>query len=75
MTLVTRSEIADHVEEAFSSPAVSPAALVDQARRSGARPAVIAQLRRLRRAEYGSLRDLWSELGDLPVEDESPSRR
>lgn len=68
MRVVTRSEIADHVEEAFLGAGASDRVeLIEKAERSGARPEVIAALQRLPDKRYSSLRQLWADLPELPV--------
>lgn len=67
-TRVTRLEILDHVEMAFTGPRpVTREDLLEQAVRSQARPSIIDQLRRLPDERYGDVRDLWEQLPDLPV--------
>jgi hypothetical protein len=64
---VTRSEIADHVEEVFEGGAVERDELVAAAIETGARPEAISTLQSLPARRYGALRQLWSDLPDLPV--------
>lgn len=68
MDTVCRVEIADCLEDAFGGPPVSPASLVAFAAGHGARPSVLEVLGRLHEREYRNLRDLWSELADIPLE-------
>lgn len=68
METVCRGEIADYLEDAFAGPPVSPESLVAFAADHGARPPVIEVLSRLHEREYRSLRDLWNELADIPLE-------
>jgi hypothetical protein len=68
MEPVTRSEIADHIEDAFvGAGAADRAELIEAARRSGARGEVIATLERLPDRRYAGLRQLWTALPELPV--------
>lgn len=65
---VTRMELVEHIEAAFGSNApVRRGDLLAAATASHARPEVHAVLARLPDTPYRSLRDLWPELGDLPV--------
>lgn len=68
MNTVTRIEIADCVESAFTGPPIGPADLIEYAADHGARNPVINVLGRLHEDSYRELRDLWSELNDVPVE-------
>jgi hypothetical protein len=65
--VVTRVEIADHVQDAFDAdrPLTSDELLVS-ARRNGARPEVLHALERLP-GTYARLRDLWPDLPGVPV--------
>lgn len=68
MRPVTRMELVDHVETAFTTGPVTRGDLLAVATASHARPEVIAVLQRLpESAPYRSVRDLWSELADVPV--------
>ena len=68
MNIVCRSEIADCLEDASGGQAVSPESLVAFAAGHGARPPVLEVLGRLHERDYRNLRDLWSELSDIPLE-------
>ena len=68
MDSVSRTELAQHIETAFISSPVVPAGLLDAAALSAARPAVLAILERLPNRPYGTIRDLWYDLPDLPIE-------
>lgn len=68
MNSVCRIEIADCVEDAFSGTTLSPDDLVEYAAEHGARPPVLQVLARLHGSDYRELRELWSELADVPVE-------
>lgn len=68
MHVITRSEIADHIEKAFLEAGTADRSeLIATAEQSGARPQVIAALQRLSERRYASLRQLWTELADVPV--------
>jgi hypothetical protein len=66
--VVTRSEIADHIEGAFRGPARTKGELLASAEATDARPDVLATLQTLPERRYGALRDLWSHLPEVPVE-------
>jgi hypothetical protein len=68
METVSRTEIADCIEQAFAGAPVSSAELVAYASDHGARKRVLEVLGRLDAGVYRDLRDLWGELGDVPVE-------
>ena len=68
MNTVSRVEIADCVEEAFLDSPVSSTELMDFAATHGARGPVLEVLGRLHGSAYHDLRELWRELGDVPVE-------
>lgn len=68
MTTVTRSEIADCIENAFAEQPISSAELVKFASSHGARRQVLRVLGQLRGDGYHCLRDLWAELADIPIE-------
>lgn len=68
MRPVTRMELVDHIETAFVGGAAGRSDLLAAAAASHARPEVIQVLRRLPEiGVYRGVRDLWSELADLPV--------
>jgi hypothetical protein len=64
---VTRMELVDHIEPAFTAGPTTREELLAAATASQARPEVIAVLQRLPGGAYRSLRDLWPELSDVPV--------
>ena len=66
---VTRIELANHIEAAFSSGPATRDSMLAYAAGSHARPAVIAALQRLTDKPYPSIRDLWHDLADIPVSD------
>ena len=66
-TTVTRMEIKRHVEAAFRDGSPGPAQLIASAQASRAPAEVISVLERLNRGSYAQLRDLWTELRDIPV--------
>jgi hypothetical protein len=66
---VTRMEILDLIEHAFAAPPTTKLDILTAAADNGARPEVLDTLGRLdgdRR--FGSPRDLWLDLADVPVE-------
>lgn len=67
MRTVTRIELVDHIETAFTGGAATRGQLLDAATASHARPEVIAVLQRLPEQRYRNLRELWPELADVPV--------
>ncbi len=67
-TPVTRDEIATHIGPAFGARRLTIADLCSHARQTRARTEVLDELSRLRRTYYFELRDLWAELGHLPVD-------
>lgn len=67
MRTVTRMELVDHIENAFTTGAATRDQLLAAATQSHARPEVIAVLQGLPEQPYRSLRDLWPELADVPV--------
>ncbi|BCJ27480.1 DUF2795 domain-containing protein [Actinocatenispora sera] len=66
-TTVTRIEIADHVESAFAAGAATRADLLTAARSTGARPALLAVLGDLPDRPYAELRQLWTDLPEVPI--------
>lgn len=68
MSVVTRLEIASHVESAFDGSPIERDQLLTCAGEHGARREVMAVLSRLQPRSYRQLRDLWGELADIPVE-------
>ena len=70
---VTRAEVTDHVAGGFVEGPVMTADLVAAAVRSGARPAVIEQLRRIPERRFVELRELWIALPQVPVDATAPS--
>jgi hypothetical protein len=67
MDSVSRMELAQHIETAFARGPVTQTGLLDAATVSAARSAVLAVIERLPNRTYGSIRDLWYELPDLPI--------
>jgi hypothetical protein len=63
---VTRSEIAEHISDA-ELPA-DRSDLLAAAVTSGARPEVIILLESLPPRTYGTLRDLWPYLRNVPID-------
>jgi hypothetical protein len=66
---VTRIELANHIEGAFSSGPATRGSMLAHAAGTDARPEVIAALQRLTDKPYPSIRDLWHDLADVPVGD------
>jgi hypothetical protein len=64
---LTRLEVAEAVGHAFRMGAVRRDALVETAERGGARAEVAAALRTLPGREFTDLRQLWSDLPEMPV--------
>lgn len=67
---VTRIEIADHVEAAFSGSPVHRDELCERAAKNSARPAALAVLEMLPDRYYRRLADLWADIPAIPVDDE-----
>lgn len=67
MGIVTRMELVDHIETAFHTGPATRNELLAAATASHARPEVIEVLHRLADTPYRTVRDLWSDLADLPV--------
>lgn len=61
-------EIADCIEGAFRGAPMSTTDLVEFAADHDARTDVLEVLGRLHGSGYRELRELWSELSDVPVE-------
>jgi hypothetical protein len=62
-------EILDLVEGAFVGPSVTKTEVLEFARDLGARPEVLHTLTRLDAdRRFGTPRDLWADLPDVPVE-------
>jgi hypothetical protein len=66
-TTVTRIEIADHVETAFAAGPATRDDLLAAARTAGARPALLAVLGDLPDRPYAELRQLWTDLPEVPI--------
>jgi hypothetical protein len=64
---VTRTELANHIESAFTHGPVSRDNLLAYAVSSHARPEIIAIIARLPDRTYPGLRDLWLHLVDVPI--------
>ena len=64
---VTRIELANHIQAAFTSGPATRDSMLAYAASSHARPEVIAALQRLTDKPYPSIRDLWHDLADMPV--------
>ncbi|WP_129669535.1 DUF2795 domain-containing protein [Phytoactinopolyspora endophytica] len=66
---VTRLEIADAVEGAFSTSPANKADILAQATANHARTELLDTLGRLPERDYRTLRDLWPHLAGVPVGD------
>lgn len=64
---VTRIELANSIQAAFADGPATRDNLLAYAVGSKARPQAIALLQRLPNKSYSSLRDLWHDLGDVPI--------
>ena len=64
---VTRAELAEHVEAAFTAGPATRDRLLAYATGSHARPEVIGLLHTLPDRPYPTVRDLWYELAHVPV--------
>jgi len=64
---LTRSEIAQAIGAAFGMGQVDRDQIVETARRCGARPEVVSMLEQLPARRFNDLRELWSELPEMPV--------
>jgi hypothetical protein len=64
---VTRIELAVHIEAAFISGPATRDRMLAYAAGSHARPEVIVLLQGLPDKPYASIRDLWYELGQIPI--------
>ena len=65
---VTRTEIADHLADAFATGPATRADLVGVATRIGAREEVVVVLQTLPDGPYHRLQELWRDLAHVPVE-------
>jgi hypothetical protein len=63
----TRTEIVEHVEDAFGAGGADRAELVAAAERNAAPQRVLDLLRRLPDRRYRHVRDLWAEVPEVPV--------
>jgi hypothetical protein len=64
---ITRIELANHVEAAFAHGPATRDNLLAYAVGSHARPEVITVIENLPDKPYSTIRDLWYDLPDLPV--------
>jgi hypothetical protein len=64
---MTRMEVAQVVGDTFGTGPVTRERLIETAERAGARPEVVAALRGLPGREFIHLRQLWSDLPEMPV--------
>lgn len=63
----TRTEIVDHIADAFEHGGAGRAELVATAERNGAPAPVVDVLRRLPDRRYRHVRDLWNVVPEVPV--------
>jgi hypothetical protein len=64
---VTRTELANHIEAAFATGPATRDALLAYAAGSHARPELIGILQQLPNKPYPTIRDLWYDLGHVPL--------
>ncbi|SCF03521.1 MULTISPECIES: DUF2795 domain-containing protein [Micromonospora] len=64
---VTRTELAVHVEAAFTTGPATRDRILAHAAGSHARPEIIAVLQALPDKPYPTIRNLWYELGHVPI--------
>jgi hypothetical protein len=64
---VTRTELADHIQAAFTTEPATRADLLAAAVASNARPQAIQLLHQLPNWTYASIRELWYDLPGVPV--------
>jgi hypothetical protein len=63
----TRTELANHIRAAFTTGPATRSDLLAAAVATNARPQTIDTLRRLPDKTYTSIRDLWPDLPDVPI--------
>jgi hypothetical protein len=70
--VVTRVEVIDHIGDAFAAGPLTKPDLLALAARGGARPALLALLRRLPERlperRFSRPHDLWTDLKDVPID-------
>jgi hypothetical protein len=64
---VTRTELANHVQAAFTAGPATRDTMLAYAASSHARPAIITVIQALPDKPYRTMRDLWRDLADLPM--------
>ncbi|MDI1466111.1 DUF2795 domain-containing protein [Catellatospora sp. KI3] len=64
---VTRTELANHIETAFTDGPATRDRLLAHAAGSHARPEVIDVLHTLPTRAYHTMRDLWNDLAHVPI--------
>jgi hypothetical protein len=64
---VTRTELAAHIKSAFATGPATRDRLLAYAAGSHARPEITAALQALPDKQYPTIRDLWYELGHVPI--------
>lgn len=65
---VTRMDILDLVEEAFGREGATRSEILQSARDNRADSLTVATLEHLQDRRFRSVRDLWADLPDVPVE-------
>jgi Protein of unknown function (DUF2795) len=63
----TRTELAYHIRDAFTTGPATRSDLLAAAIATKARPQAIETLHRLPDKTYTSIRDLWHDLPDVPI--------
>lgn len=66
--VVTRIEIIDAVESAFSGTSATKQEIIAAAMRSESRDELLATLNRLPMRSFSHVRDLWDHIPDIPLE-------
>lgn len=64
---VSRTEVAAHIRGAFASGPADTARIREQARATGARTEVLEALEELPSRSFLDLRQVWTELPEMPV--------
>jgi hypothetical protein len=64
---VTRTELASHIEAAFTGGPATRESLLAYATGSHARPEILHLLHELPDRTYPGMRDLWHHLGHVPI--------
>jgi uncharacterized protein DUF2795 len=64
---ITRTELANHIEAAFTGGPATRDSLLAYAASSRARPEILNLLQTLPDKTYPNLRDLWHDLSHVPI--------